>query len=48
MPNAGEIMKYFPDYGNNIYPNKRFMMNVLNTIDPGLIVKTLRDIRAKR
>ena len=48
MQNANDILKYFPDYANKIYPNKKFMMNVLNTLDPGLIIKTLKDIRSKR
>ena len=41
MNNSKNVLKYFPNYSNKIYPNKSYMLNVLNTIDPGLVVKTI-------
>ena len=41
-------MKYFPDYQNKIHPNKTFMLNVVNTIDPGLIIRTIKRIKDQR
>ena len=48
MPSSQDILKYFPDYPVNVYPNKQYMMDILNTLDPGLIIKTIKDIRKKR
>lgn len=41
MPNSKEILKYFPDYSAKILPSKQFMINILNTLDPGLVIKTI-------
>ena len=38
MKNASEIIKYFPNYAKTLYPNKDFMINILNTLDPGLVI----------
>ena len=48
MNNAADVLKYFPDYKNKIYPNKKFMLNILNTIDPGLVISTIKDMKDKR
>ena len=45
-------MKYFPNYGPKAIPSiriflrvtlldKAYLMNVVNTLDPGLIIKTI-------
>ena len=48
MPNAVNVLKYFPTYSSKVLPSKKYMINVLNTLDPGLIVKTIQSIKKKR
>ncbi len=40
--NASQILKYFPDYQGKNLPNKKYLLNVLNTLEPGLIAKTIK------
>ena len=42
--NAQDILKYFPDYQGDILPNKGYLLNILNTLEPGLIAKTVKDL----
>jgi hypothetical protein len=48
MPNAANVLKYFPTYSQKVLPSKKYMINVLNTLDPGLIIKTIQNIKKKR
>ena len=48
MDNSTEILKYFPNFTGNTLPNKQYMMDVLNTVQPGLIIKTLKEMKQKR
>ncbi len=48
MPNAANVLKYFPTYSSKVLPSKKYMINVLNTLDPGLIIKTIQNIKKKR
>ena len=42
--NAEEFLKYFPNYQGKLLPNKTYLLNVLNTLEPGLIAKTVREL----
>ena len=44
MENSEEILKYFPDYKGKNLPNKTYLLNVLNTLEPGLIAKTVKEL----
>ena len=35
--NAQDILRYIPKYQGDILPNKSFLLNILNTLEPGLI-----------
>ena len=37
-------MEYFPDYKGKLLPNKQYLLNVLNTKEPGLIAKTIKEL----
>ncbi len=42
------MMKYFPDYSNKTLPSKQYLMNVINTLDPGLMIKTIKLIKKRK
>ena len=42
------MLKYFPNYSNKTLPSKKYLMNVINTIDPGLMIKTIQQIKKKK
>lgn len=42
------MMKYFPDYTKKTLPSKSYLMNVINTLDPGLMVKTIQLIKKRK
>ena len=48
MDNKDMVLKYFPEVTKSKLPNKKYMMNVINTLNPGIIYKTLQDIKKKR
>lgn len=48
MDNKDVVLKYFPHFAKTKLPNKQYMMNVLNTLNPGIILETLKDIKKKR
>ena len=48
MDNAQNILKYFPDFTGKVLPNKQYLLDVLNTVEPGLIIKTLKDMKKLR
>ena len=48
MDNSSEILKYFPNFTGSVLPNKQYMIDVLNTVQPGLIIKTLKEMKQKR
>jgi|ETNmetMinimDraft_30_1059905.scaffolds.fasta_scaffold219438_1 hypothetical protein len=48
MKNKDDILKYFPDYHENVYPFRQYLMDVLNTLDPGLVIKTIKDLKKKK
>ena len=41
-------MKYFPDYKHKQLPSKQYLINVVNTLDPGLIIDTLKKIKKRK
>lgn len=41
-------MKYFPDYSKKTLPSKSYLMNVINTIDPGLMIRTIQSIKKRK
>jgi hypothetical protein len=41
MPNKDMVLKYFPDCTKSKLPNKKYMINVINTLNPGIIHKTI-------
>jgi len=48
MDNSTNILKYFPEFTGKVLPNKQYMLDVLNTVEPGLIIKTLKEMKQKR
>ena len=48
MANKDMVLKYFPQFGKSKLPNKKYMMNVINTLNPGIIFQTIKDIKKKR
>ena len=42
------MMKYFPDYSKKTLPSKSYLMNVINTLDPGLMVRTIKMIKKRK
>ena len=48
MANKDMVLKYFQQFGKSKLPNKKYMMNVINTLNPGIIHKTIQDIKKKR
>ena len=44
LSNSEEILKYFPTYQGKLLPNKTYLLNVLNTLEPGLIAKTVKEL----
>ena len=48
MPNSSQILLYFPNFSPKVFPNKQYMINIVNTLDPGLIIETLKQIKKKR
>ena len=42
------LMKYFPEYKGKMLPNKQYLLNILNTLEPGLIAKTIKELHLKR
>jgi len=48
MPNKDMVLKYFPDCTKSKLPNKKYMINVINTLNPGIILQTIKDIKKKR
>ena len=43
-----EVTKYFPNYSEKRYPNKKFLMNVVNTLKPNSIITAIKTIKKKR
>jgi hypothetical protein len=41
-------MLYFPNYSNKTLPSKQYLMNVINTIDQGLMIRTIQQIKKKK
>ena len=48
MANKDTVLKYFPQFTKSKLPNKKYMINVINTLTPGIIHKTIQDIKNKR
>ena len=46
--NSDILLKYFPDFKGKALPSKKYMINVINTLDPGLIETTLKDIKKRK
>ena len=46
--NASKMLKYFPDYSGKTLPSKKYLMNVINTIDRGLMIRTIQEIKKKK
>jgi hypothetical protein len=42
------MLKYFPKYSKKTLPSKQYLMNVINTVDPGLMIKTIQQIKKKK
>ena len=43
-----EIKMYFPDFVNDALPNKQYLVNVINSVIPNLIMDTVKTIRNKK
>ena len=41
-PNKDHLLRYFPDYKKKQLPSKQYLINVVNTLDHDLIIKTLK------
>lgn len=41
-------MQYFPDYTKKKIPEKKYMINVLNTLLPGSMRNLMMDMRKKK
>ncbi len=48
LRNDKEVVRYFPDYSEKRFPNKRFLMNVINTIKPNSIITAIKKIKQHR
>ena len=42
------LLKYFPDFKGKNLPSKQYLINVINTLDRGLIESCLKDIRKRK
>ena len=42
------LLKYFPDFKGKTLPSKQYLINIINTLDKGLIEKTLKDIKKRK
>ena len=38
-------MRYFPNYGDKRFPNKKFLMNIVNTLKPNSIINAIKRIK---
>ena len=43
-----QVAKYFPNYSEKRFPNKKFLMNVVNTIKPNSIINAIKKIKQAR
>ena len=41
-------MKYFPDFKGKTLPSKTYLMNVINTLDRGLMERTIKAIKKRK
>jgi len=39
------VTVYFPDYSEKRFPNKSFLMNIVNTIKPNSIINAVKQIK---
>ena len=47
-PEWKEIIRYFPDFPGDSLPNKQYLVNVLNTVVPNLVMDTIKKIRQQK
>ena len=43
-----DVTVYFPDYSEKRFPNKSFLMNIVNTIKPNSIINAVKQIKLER
>ena len=43
-----QVTQYFPDYSSKRFPNKKFLMNIVNTIKPNSIIMAIKKIKKDR
>ena len=43
-----QVTKYFPTYSEKRFPNKKFLMNIINTIKPNSIIDAVKKIKKDR
>ena len=43
-----KVSQYFPDYSEKRFPNKKFLMNVVNTVKPNSIINAIKIIKKTR
>jgi len=48
LGNDPVISKYFPVYSKSRAPHKQYLLNVINTVRPGSIIKVVQTLRKKR
>ena len=46
--NSPNFLLYFPTYSEGKFPQRRYLLNVANTVIANSVVKAVMDIRAKR
>lgn len=42
------ILKYFPDFKDNKLPQKRYLFNVINTVEPNTMYNYIKKIKKDR
>ncbi len=47
-PEWPTINRYFPDFPGDSLPNKQYLVNVLNTVVPNLVMDTIKKIRQQK
>ena len=40
--------KYFPDYAKGKYPERKYLLNVANTLNKGSVVKEILNVKKAR
>ena len=48
IKNDKDILTYLPDYSKKKTPNREFLVNIINTLYPGVIKKLVMKLKSKK